>query len=44
VTTLVSSRTVPPFAMSAYSLYFANPWDSITLVMAEVSVVFPWST
>src|SRR5262249_6991498 len=43
VTVLVESRTVPPFAMSAYDLVLALPCSARTARMAAVSVVLPWS-
>jgi len=43
VTVFVASRTVPPFAMSAYEMTFAKPFLLCTLTKAAVSVVFPWS-
>src|SRR5262249_40466590 len=44
VTTRVGSRTVPPLAIAAYSLYLAQPTDSSVRVIAAVVVVLPWAT
>ena len=43
VTDFVASRTVPPFAMSAYEITFARPFLLCTFTSAAVSVVLPWS-
>ena len=43
VTVLDASRTVPPLAMSAYSLNFAHPLCAQHLRIAAVVVVLPWS-
>src|SRR5271155_3170653 len=43
VTVLVESRTVPPFAMSAYDFVLALPCTARTAKMAAVRVVLPWS-
>jgi hypothetical protein len=43
VTVFVSSRTVPPLAMSAYEIALASLLFDCTLTIAAVSVVFPWS-
>ena len=41
VTVLVSSRTVPPLAISAYDLKFARPLAACTASRAPVKVVLP---
>src|SRR5690349_24226000 len=43
VTVLVSSRTVPPLAMSAYLISLARFFFDCTLTIDAVSVVLPWS-
>src|SRR3954467_11751007 len=43
VTVLVSSRTVPPLAISAYDLKCALPLAAWTARIAPVVVVLPWS-